>query len=62
MVNPSEFKLVLLGSSGVGKTSLIGQFMDGTFNRSVRSTVEMAYRTKTLRVDDRSVKLNSKLA
>nr|XP_037270112.1 uncharacterized protein LOC119161650 [Rhipicephalus microplus] len=40
-----ENKLVVIGAGGVGKTSLIVQFMEGLFDGAYKPTVEDCYRS-----------------
>ncbi|KAF7290786.1 Rab small monomeric GTPase [Mycena indigotica] len=42
------FKVVVIGASGVGKTSLRGQFISGRFSTSYRATIGADFVTKTL--------------
>lgn len=50
-------KVLLLGTSGVGKTSLIGQYCKGEFKERYKSTIGSDFATKDLSVDDRYVTL-----
>eukprot|EP00004_Rigifila_ramosa_P001299 TRINITY_DN1120_c0_g1_i1.p1 TRINITY_DN1120_c0_g1~~TRINITY_DN1120_c0_g1_i1.p1 ORF type:complete len:216 (-),score=46.87 TRINITY_DN1120_c0_g1_i1:185-787(-) len=51
-----EVKLVLLGDVGVGKSSLVLQFVANTFNPYAEPTIGASFMTKTLAVDDTTVK------
>ncbi|KAJ7143980.1 P-loop containing nucleoside triphosphate hydrolase protein, partial [Mycena epipterygia] len=42
------FKVVVIGASGVGKTSLRGQYISGRFSTSYRATIGADFITKTL--------------
>ena len=42
-VSKQEFKVVMVGDSGVGKTSLVEKFYTGGFNESQNTTVGAAY-------------------
>ena len=42
------FKLVVIGASGVGKTSLRGQYISGQFSTSYRATIGADFISKTL--------------
>mmetsp|Transcript_35632 Transcript_35632/g.92891 ORF Transcript_35632/g.92891 Transcript_35632/m.92891 type:complete len:226 (-) Transcript_35632:359-1036(-) len=53
----SLFKLVLIGDSGVGKTSILTRFAENTFQESFISTVGVDFRVRTLNVKGRAVKL-----
>jgi Ras-related protein Rab-10 len=52
-----NYKILLLGDSNVGKTSLLHRFIDDTFAPTFVSTVGIDYKTKTLIKDDRKIKL-----
>jgi small GTP-binding protein len=43
-----SFKVVLIGETGVGKTSIITQFMDQTFQEDQQSTTGGTYSTKSV--------------
>uniref|UniRef100_A0AC35U4G6 Ras-related protein Rab-5C n=1 Tax=Rhabditophanes sp. KR3021 TaxID=114890 RepID=A0AC35U4G6_9BILA len=51
-----QFKLVLLGESAVGKSSLVLRFVKGQFHEYQESTIGAAFLTQTLNVDDIVVK------
>jgi small GTP-binding protein len=53
-----EFKVVMIGEAGVGKTSLTVSLCDGEFDPSSPSTVGCSYLTKTLHLRSQSVTLN----
>lgn len=57
----NEFKVVLLGVSGVGKTSLITRYVDERFTEKVKSTIGMAFVSKAICVGGKSIRLHSKL-
>lgn len=46
-----EVKIVFLGSSGVGKTSLVRSFVTKQFTPNVDTTIGASYLTKVMRVD-----------
>jgi len=56
---PQEFdsKLVLLGNSGVGKTSLVLRYVQGTFAHHQTSTIGASFMTKRVFIDSWKVKL-----
>lgn len=54
-----EFKLVLLGVSGVGKTSLIQRFTQNIFNSAQTATYGLSYLKHTINVENTAIKLNS---
>uniref|UniRef100_UPI0037E77DD0 EF-hand calcium-binding domain-containing protein 4B isoform X2 n=1 Tax=Semicossyphus pulcher TaxID=241346 RepID=UPI0037E77DD0 len=49
------FKVVLVGNSSVGKTSLLRSFCEGRFNTSTTATVGIDYSVKTLTLDNMQV-------
>jgi len=49
-------KLVLLGESGVGKSTLVIRFVKGKFNEFQESTIGAAFLTQTVVVEDTTVK------
>ncbi|KAG8225508.1 hypothetical protein J437_LFUL005934 [Ladona fulva] len=54
----SSFQTILLGDSGVGKTSLLVQFDTGKFQTgNFSATVGIGFTNKVVNVDDKSVKL-----
>ena len=53
-----SYKIVLIGETGVGKTSLISQLMDQTFQQDQQSTTGGTFSTKTVVCDNnRTLKL-----
>ncbi|KAK2097619.1 Transmembrane channel-like protein 7 [Saguinus oedipus] len=51
-----QFKIVLLGESAVGKSSLVLRFVKGQFHEFQESTIGAAFLTQTVRLDDTTVK------
>lgn len=51
-----QFKLVLLGESAVGKSSLVLRFVKGQFHEYQESTIGAAFLTQTVCIDDTVVK------
>ena len=49
--NVKVCKVVLLGQSGVGKTCIIGRYVNGTFNSDVESTQGASFASKLVRYD-----------
>lgn len=52
----AQFKLVLLGESAVGKSSLVLRFVKGAFHEFQESTIGAAFLTQTVVLDDTTVK------
>lgn len=54
-----EFKVVLIGSTSVGKTSLFNKFITGDFSQNYKSTIIVEYKSKYLKIDNNLfVKMN----
>lgn len=52
-----KFKIVFLGDLSVGKTSIINQFMYGTFDPVHQPTIGIDFLSKTMYLDDRTIRL-----
>jgi GTPase SAR1 family protein len=52
-----HFKLVLLGNAGVGKSCLVLRFIKNEFYEDNETTIGAAFLTKTLSLDDSTVKM-----
>jgi len=50
-------KLLVIGDSGVGKTSLISRYVDDTFKDNYINTVGIDFKTKVLQLQQTKVKL-----
>lgn len=56
MSNSLEAKIVVLGSQGVGKTSLVHRYVKNSFARSIHSTIGASFLTKrVVDIDSSSV-------
>ena len=53
----TSVKLVLIGDSGVGKTSIVTQYVSGTAPGSVKPPIGAAFVTKEIVVDDQQLEL-----
>ncbi|ENN75044.1 ras-related protein Rab-35 isoform X2 [Dendroctonus ponderosae] len=51
------FKLLIIGDSGVGKSSLLLRFSDNTFTGSYITTIGVDFKIKTVNIDGQKVKL-----
>ena len=51
------FKLLLIGDSGVGKSSLLLRFSDDTYETNFNSTIGVDFKIKTVDLDDKVIKL-----
>lgn len=52
------FKIVIIGDSGVGKSSLLLRFAENSFTESYLTTIGVDFRFRTLTVGGKSVKLH----
>ena len=52
-----QFKLIILGDSGVGKTCLLMRFTEEKFTPSHITTIGIDFKTKTLNLNGKAVKL-----
>ncbi len=51
-------KIVILGEASVGKTSVVGRFVNNHYNNFVDSTIGANFLTKTLNIGSKQVKLD----
>eukprot|EP01017_Pseudomicrothorax_dubius_P041636 TRINITY_DN6678_c0_g1_i5.p1 TRINITY_DN6678_c0_g1~~TRINITY_DN6678_c0_g1_i5.p1 ORF type:complete len:205 (+),score=57.40 TRINITY_DN6678_c0_g1_i5:266-880(+) len=51
------FKLVIIGDSGVGKSSLLLRYADDTFNDNYLTTIGVDFRFKSIQIDGKNAKL-----
>lgn len=51
------YKIVLIGESGAGKTSMLLRFADDVFAQHPMTTVGVDFKMKTLKIDKKVVKL-----
>lgn len=52
-----RFKLCIFGDGGVGKTTLIQRYLEGTFKATFRQTVGMDFYLKKLEIDGKKISL-----
>lgn len=50
-------KIVLLGNSGAGKTSLVNRWITGSHNKSITPTVGANHQKKTIEIENKNVDL-----
>lgn len=51
------FKLLLIGDSGVGKTSILFRFSDDSFTSTFISTIGIDFKIRTIEMDGKKIKL-----
>ena len=51
------FKLLLIGDSGVGKSSLLLRFAEDTYTESFISTIGVDFKSRTIELDGKTIKL-----
>jgi Ras-related protein Rab-1A len=51
------FKLVIVGNSGVGKSSLLMRYSDDTFNDTYLATIGVDFKFKTVSLDGKKIKM-----
>ena len=53
-----EIKIILIGESGVGKTSIIDRYIKNTFNPGITSSTTMSYVGKLIEKNKKKIQLN----
>lgn len=53
-----QFKVVLLGDQGVGKSSIVLRFVKDDYNDESNATVGASYTGKILQIKDKVIKFN----
>ena len=57
-IEPIEVKMILLGESGVGKTSIISRYVHDKFNPNIPVSTAMCFVTKLIKKNNIKIKLN----
>lgn len=55
--NKHNFKFIVIGASGVGKTSILDRLVDDEFPTEQVSTIGVDYKTTVVEIDGQSIKL-----
>ena len=50
--NVMEFKIVLIGSTSVGKTSIFNRFINEDFSQNYKSTINVEFKIKYMKLDN----------
>ena len=58
MAEPESIKITLIGNSGVGKTSIINQYIDQTFDEANAATIGANYSEKVITKNNKEYELN----
>lgn len=53
-----QIKVVILGDPGVGKSSILGQFIENSFQPHLESTVGVSFKSKEIQFPEKNIKLN----
>lgn len=53
----SLFKILIIGDSGVGKTSILNRYASDMFNESFISTIGVDFKIKTMNIDGNNIKM-----
>lgn len=52
-----QLKLLIIGESNVGKTSILQRFIDNSFEKSFSTTIGIDFRSKSIKVDKQEIEL-----
>ena len=50
-------KIIIIGETGVGKSSLISQYTKNIFNESTRSTIGVDFSSLDLKINNKKIKV-----
>ena len=53
----ATLKILIIGESGVGKSSLLLRFTDDVFDKELSATIGVDFKVKTLSIDGNTTKL-----
>jgi len=56
IVVANRYKVIIIGDSGVGKTNLLGRWMEDKFN-ATSATINVEFATKSFQVSNKVVKV-----
>lgn len=56
IISDHLFKLVLIGDSSVGKSSILLRFADDKFNDNYLSTIGVDFRFKSLKIGNKNIR------
>ena len=49
------YKIIMIGDSGTGKTSLLVRFCEGTFSTNQNCTIGIDFKLKNLKINDNKI-------
>ena len=52
------YKIIIIGESGIGKSSLLLQYVDNTFSEQHNMTIGVDFKFKQIKIDDKYISLN----
>lgn len=50
-IEDAQFKIIMVGNSGVGKSSLLGRYIKGVFSGDYQATVGVEFASKIVKID-----------
>lgn len=53
--NIYRYNIILVGDCSVGKTSIINRFIDNRFNRNIKTTINIEFKIKSIKLDPNTV-------
>ena len=51
-------KYIMIGDSGVGKSSILNTYMTNNFDKNINSTIGVEFYTKEFKMDDKKFKIH----
>ncbi len=55
--NDEKYKMIIIGNSGVGKSSLLRRLVDNVFPEKLQSTIGVDFQFKTFHIEGKSVRV-----
>ncbi len=57
LIRDLQVKILLVGDSGVGKSSILTRFVDNTFSDNFFNTIGVDFKTKEINISNKIVRL-----